>query len=418
MPAVTRSRKQTKKGAEFCVLIDKTPRNISAKPVRTAGKDKPKPKPKPKQKALRVAPAPPPEAKSKAKYKRPAKASSIRVEAEGENAAQRSEVGGQEDSLQRVLSTELPDVFATPPRSHPPLRPPKLPEHRSHDPKTTIPPQFHHDGTPSPEPRRRRSQVGPPRASSLLPPSSPIQLSSSPARQFHDDPVEGGSIFLSAHLPGSPSQFRTPTRRNRKRKRTPLSKPHLQSEGEVNNDDLFAHGVIDDLDEREDSVDWENAGSDKENHGGPPEFPGSDKLALSMPFTSERGILQPREASHTPARSGGSDPFGIIAAERLLKARRAETILGEPEAGPSNRHRGPRRPLGELPADEVASITHSVEIAASRSPSLPSPASPYRRYSDSEIEDLYLPASPPTHHVNASRTRTRHLRILRRHPWL
>jgi hypothetical protein len=207
------------------------------------------------------------------------------------------------------------------------------------------------------------------------------------------DTGKSTTIFPSAYSPGSPSQFRTPTRKDRKRKRTPLSKPHLQSEGEVNNDDLFAHGVVDDLDSRDDSIDWENAGSDKENQGGAPEFPGSEvsdnKPGPSMPLASERGILQPHGATLSPARSSDSDPFGLLATERLLKARRVEKMLDEPKDGPSTRHLGPRRPLGELPATEVAPATPSA------SQSQAAPVSPYPRYSDSEIEDLYAPASPP-----------------------
>ena len=208
------------------------------------------------------------------------------------------------------------------------------------------------------------------------------------------------SIFPSAHSPGSPSQFRTPTRKDRKPKRTPLSKPHLQSEGEVN-DDLFAHGVVDDLDSRDDNIDWENAGSDKENHAGAPEFPGSEvsdnKPGPSMPPASERGILQPRGETYSPARGSDSDPFGLLATERLLKARRADKMLDQPKDGSSTRHFGPRRPLGELPATEAAPATPPVQNAASASASHPQPApvSPYPRYSDSEIEDLYVQASPP-----------------------
>lgn len=216
---------------------------------------------------------------------------------------------------------------------------------------------------------------------------------------MYRDSGKSTAIFPSAYSPGSPSQFRTPTRKDRKRKRTPLSKPHLQSEGEVNNDDLFAHGVVDDLDSRDDSIDWENAGSDKENHAGAAEFPGSEvsdnKPGPSMPLASERGILQPRGATFSPARSSDSDPFGLLATERLLKARRAEKMLDQPKDGPSTRHLGPRRPLGELPATEVAPATPSVQNAASASQSQPTPVSPYPRYSDSEIEDLYAPASPP-----------------------
>jgi hypothetical protein len=393
MPAVTRSRKQVKKSADFCVLIDKTPRNI-IQSARPTGKEEHKPK----QKARQVAKVPSAKPKSRAKAKRPAKAPSVQAEGEARGAAPSPHVSELDDPLQRVLSAAgPPGVFATPPRSHPPPRPPNLPEH-SHDPKTTIPPQFHLDGTPSPDPGRRRSHRPPARASSLLPPSSPIQFSSSPTHHVHRDLGKASAIFLSAHSPGSPSQFRTPTRKDRKRKRTPLSKPHLQSEGEVN-DDLFAHGVIDDLDSRDDSVDWENAGSDKENHGGLPEFPGSDvsdnKPGPSMPLTTERGILQPRGGSFSPARSNDSDPFGLLATERLLKARRAEKILSRPEDGPSTRHLGPRRPLGELPADEVVPAIQPVQIAASASQPQPTPVSPYPRYSDSEIEDLYAPASPP-----------------------
>ena len=257
------------------------------------------------------------------------------------------------------------------------------------------------DETPSPEPARRHSHRVFARASSLLPPSSPIHLSSSPVRRFHGDLRESNPIFLSAHEPGSPSHFRTPTRRDRKRKFTPLSQPQLESEGDVNNDDLFAHGVVDDLDEREDSVGWENTGSDKENHGGPSKIRGSDmsdnENPLSRPIMSERGILQPRDASLSPPRSSGSDPFGFFATERLLKARRAEKALSRPETGPSGIRHGPRLPLGELTAAEAPATTVSQSVPVVASPSQPRPAStpPYRRYSDSEIEDLYAPASPP-----------------------
>jgi hypothetical protein len=396
MPTVTRSRKQVKKSPDFCVLIDKTPRNIISQYAKAAGKDNPKPK---KKNVLQVARVPSAaEPKSRAKAKRPAKGPSMKAEGEaGNTTAQSPHVGEPDGPLQRVISAAgPPGVFATPPRSHPPPRPPNLPEHWSHDPKTTALPHF--DGTPSPDPGRRRSHRAPARASSLLPPSSPIQLSSSPTRQVYGDLSKSTVIFPSAHPPGSPSQFRTPTRKDRKRKRTPLSKPHLQSEGEVNNDDLFAHGVVDDLDSRDDGFDWENAGSDKENQNGAPEFPGSEvsdnKPGLSMP-ASERGILQPHGATLSPARSSDSDPFGLLATERLLKARRAEKMLDQPRDGPSTRHLGSRRPLGELAATEVVPATPSVQNAASASQSQPAPVSPYPRYSDSEIEDLYAPASPP-----------------------
>jgi hypothetical protein len=259
------------------------------------------------------------------------------------------------------------------------------------------------DGTPSPEPGRRHSHHISARAPSLLPPSSPIHLSSSPVRPFHTDPREPSAIFLSTHQSGSPSQFRTPTRQDRKRKRTPLTQPHLQSEGNSsNNDDLFAHGVVDDLDEREDSIAWENAGSDKENHRSPPDVRGSDnsdnKNPPFMPIMSERGILQPRDPSLSPARSGDSDPFGFFATERLLKERRAEKELSQPQAGPSDTPRGPRLPLGELtPADvaPAAAALEPVPLAASSPQSQPPTAPTYYRYSDSEVEDLYAPASPP-----------------------
>jgi hypothetical protein len=397
MPAVTRSRKQPK-SPDFCVLIDKTPRNIISQYAKATGKDNPKPK---KKNVLQVARVPSAaEPKSRAKAKRPAKGPSMKAEGEARSTAQSPRVGEPDDPLQRVISAAgSSGVFATPPRSHPPPRPPNLPEHRPHDPKTTVPPQFHFDGTPSPDPGGRRSHRAPARASSLLPPSSPIQFSSSPTRQVYRDSGKSTAIFPSAHTPGSPSQFRTPTRKDRKRKRTPLSKPHLQSEGEVNNDDLFAHGVVDDLDSRDDSIDWENAGSDKENQGGHFELPGfeasDNKPGPSMPPASERGILQPREATLSPARSSDSDPFGLLATERLLKARRAEKILDPPKDGASTRHLGPRRPLGELSAAEVVPATPSVQNAASASQSQPAPVSPYPRYSDSEIEDLYAPASPP-----------------------
>jgi hypothetical protein len=387
MPPATRSKKQSKKSAVFYILIDKTPRNID-RPVKTTAKDKRNPKQKTDS---QVVPAAPPEPKSKAKSKRftTTKPSSAKAEDRGKDTVQSPDVGEPEDPLPRAPSIARPSgVFVTPPRSHPPPRPPKLPDHRSYDPETTMPPQFHNDGTPSPEPGRRRSHHNASaRSSSLLPPSSPIHSPSSP------DVSGSNTIFLSAHAPGSPSQFHTPTRKTRKRKRTPLSKPHLRSEGEVNNDDLFAYGLVDDLDERGDSVDWEDAESDKENHGGLPEFSGSansdNKPAPSMPLTDERGILQPRAVSLSPARSRDSDPFGFFATERLLKARRAET-RGQSETGPSDRRRGPRQPLGELAAAEVAPTTQSVQVIAS-----PTPVSAHPQYSDSEIEDLYAPASPP-----------------------
>jgi hypothetical protein len=390
MPTVTRSRKQVKNSPDFYVLIDKTPRNIINRHTKSTEKDNPKPK---KKNVLQLARVPPAVPKSRAKAKRPTKGPSAKAEGE---AAQSPHVGEPDDPLQRVISAAgSSGVFATPPRSHPPPRPPNLPEHRTHDQKTTAPPQFHLDGTPSPDPARRRSHRAAARASSLLPPSSPVEFSSSPAHQVYRGLDKSTSIFPSAHSPGSPSQFRTPTRKDRKRKRTPLSKPHLQSEGEINNDDLFAHGVVDDLDSRDDSIDWENAGSDKENHAGAPGSEVSDnKPGPSMPLASERGILQPREVTLSPTRSSDSDPFGLLATERLLKARRAEKILDQPEEGSSTRHFGPRRPLGELPATEVAPPTPSVKNAASASQSQPA-LSPNPRYSDSEIEDLYAPASPP-----------------------
>ncbi|KAI0250091.1 hypothetical protein BJV78DRAFT_621855 [Lactifluus subvellereus] len=392
MPAVTRSRKLSKKSPDFYILIDKTPRNAVNKSVRTTATGTNKPKNKAAS-TLRTT------AKSKAKTKVPAKSSAPQVVDEG--TAQSTDVGEPDDSLQRALSITGPSgVFATPPQSHLPPQPPKRPEHRSHDPKTTLPPQFMNDETPSPEPARRHSHRVSARTSSLLPPSSPIHLSSSPVCRVHGDLSGSNPIFPSAHEPGSPSQFRTPTRRDRKRKCTPISRPQLESEGDVNNDDLFAHGVIDDLDEREDSVGWENAGSDKENLGGPPEIRGSDmsdnKNPLSRPITNERGILQPRDASLSP-RSSGSDPFGFFATERLLKARRAERALDRPETGPSDTRREPRLPLGELTAAEAPATTVSQSVPLAASPSQPQPAStpPYHRYSDSEIEDLYAPASPP-----------------------
>jgi hypothetical protein len=85
----------------------------------------------------------------------------------------------------------------------------------------------------------------------------------------------------------------------------------------------------------------------------------------------------------------------LLAAERLFKARRGEEIPFRPEGGPSTRYTGPRRPLGELPAAEVAPATQSVQIAVSASQLQPAPVSSYPQYSDSEIEDLYAPASPP-----------------------
>ena len=396
MPAATRSRKKPKKSADFVVLIDKTSRNFINKPARTTAKDKPNPK----KKLDSQVPAPPVEAKSKAKSKRPTKPLSTKAGDQGKNTVESPDVSEPDDPLRRVLSTARPSgVFATPPRSHPPPLPPKLPEHHSYDPRTTLPPQFHYDGTPSPEPGRRRScRNTSARASSHLPPSSPIHLPSSPSSQIHSNVGERSTIFRSAHVPGSPSQFRTPTRKDRKRKRTSLSKPHLQSEGEVNNDDLFAYGVVDDLDERGDNGDWENVGSDKENHGGLPEFSGSansdNKPAPYMPLMDERGILQPRGVSLSSARSGDSDPFGFFATERLLKARRTE-VLGQSEAGPSDRHRGPRRPLGELAAVEVSPDRQSVQGTTSPPQLQPAPVFSHPRYSDSEIEDLYQPASPP-----------------------
>jgi hypothetical protein len=393
MPAVTRSRKKSNKTPDFCVLIDKTPRNALNKPVRTTNK--------PKKKPLLSASAQRTTAKSKAKVKGPAV--SLALQVVDEATVQPTDGGEPGDTLQRVLSvTGHSGVFATPPQSHPPPRPPKRPGHRSHDPKTTLPPQFMNDGTPSPEPGRRHSHRVSARAPSLLPPSSPIHLSSSPMRRVHDDLRESNPIFLSAHEPGSPSQFRTPTHKHRKRKRTPLSQPQLQSEVGSNNDDLFAHGVVDDLDEREDSIAWENAGSDKENRGGPLETRGSDisdnMNPLSWPITSERGILQPRDPSFSPTRSNDSDPFGFFATEKLLKARRAEKALSQPEAGPSDVRRGRRLPLEELKATEVppaATASQSVRLVASPSQPQPATASTYNQYSDSEIEDLYAPASPP-----------------------
>ena len=395
MPTVTRSRERSKKHPEFYVLIDKTPRNTANKPVRTTEKASGKPKKK-------ATTAPHVTTKSKAKAK--ASSKSLPLQVEGEDAGGPADVGELDNPFQLVISPGRAGGFATPPQSHPPPQPPKRPEPHSHDPMTTLPPRFHDNGTPSPEPGRRRSRhVGD--CASLLPPSSPIHLSSSPVRQTHNHDGGGGSIFPSALRPWSPSQFRTPTRKNRKRKRTPLSQPQLQSEGEMNNDDLFAYGVVDDLDEREESVAWENTGSDKENHGGPQEIPGSDDFAdnknpPSMPVASERGILQPRDASLSPARSGDSDPFGFFATERLLKARRAEKMVAHTEAGPSNTHRGPRLPLGELTTAEVAPPTMTsqsvpLRLSPSQSQSQSRPASLYRRYSDSEIEDLYAPASPP-----------------------
>lgn len=398
MPPVTRTRKQLKKSADFCILIDKTPRNVINKPATSTAKVKPNPK-----KAIELTHPPPTEAKSKTKTKRPNKPglSSRKAEAEGKDTAQHPDIGEPDDPLQHVLSTARPPaVFATPPRNRPPPPLPGLPDPRSYDPTTTLPPQFNDDGTPSPEPGRRRSHRTSARASSLLPPSSPIHLPSSPPRQVHSDLSERNTNFLSAHLPGSPSQFRTPTRKDKKRRHTPLSRPHLQSEGEADNDDLFAYGVVDDLDSREDSVDGESSGSDKENHGGPAELPGSEisdnKPTPFMPLTGERGILQPRGGSLSPTHSSNSDPFGFFAVERLLKARRVET-LGHSEAGPSDRRGGPRRPLGELAAAEVAPATRSMQATPSQSPSYlpPAPAPPNPRYSDSEIEDLYAPASPP-----------------------
>ena len=387
MPTVTRSRKKSNKDPTFCVLIDKTSRNSVNKPVR--------PKEKESGKSKKT-----PHATTKSKVKAKPASKPLPLQVEDEDAAQPADVGALDDPFHLILSAGQAGGFATPPQSHPPPQPPKRPEHHSHDPLTTLPPQFHRDGTPSPEPGRRRSRHVDVGASPLLPPSSPIHLSSSPVRQTHHHGGGGGTIFPSALRPWSPSQFRTPTRKNRKRKRTPLSQPRLQSEGEVNNDDLFAYGVVDDLDDREESATWENAGSDKENRGIPQDIPGSDDFVhpQSMPIASERGILQPRDASITPARSSDSDPFGFFATERLLKARRAEKMVNDMEAGPSNTHRGPRLPLGELAPPEVALPTMSspsVAVLPSPSQSQHRPASPYRRYSDSEIEDLYAPASPP-----------------------
>ena len=387
MPTVTRSRKKYNKDPTFCVLIDKTSRNSVNKPVR--------PKEKGSGKSKKT-----PHATTKSKVKAKPSSKPLPLQVEDADAAQPADVGALDDPFHLVLSAGQAGGFATPPQSHPPPQPPKRPEHHSHDPLTTLPPQFHRDGTPSPEPGRCRSRHVDIGASPLLPPSSPIHLSSSPVRQSHHHGGEGGSIFPSALRPWSPSQFRTPTRKNRKRKRTPLSQPRLQSEGEVNNDDLFAYGVVDDLDDREESVTWEDAGSDKENRGIPQDMPGSDDFVHppSMPIASERGILQPRDASITPARSSDSDPFGFFATERLLKARRAEKMVADMEAGPSNTQRGPRLPLGELAPPEAALPTMSspsVTVLSSPSQSQHRPASPYRRYSDSEIEDLYAPASPP-----------------------
>jgi hypothetical protein len=401
MPSVTRSRNQSKKDPNFYVLIDKTPRNSVNKPVRTTEKRNDKPKKKPTT-------APHVTTKSKAKVNPSSK--SLPLQVEGEDAARPTDVGELDEPFQLALPPGgRADGFATPPQSRPPPQPPKRPEPHSHDPLTTIPPQFHDDGTPSPEPGRRRSRHVAGGASPLLPPSSPIHFSSSPVRQTHNHDGDGSSIFPSAFRPLSPSQFRTPTRKNRKRKRTPISQPRLQSEGETVNDDLFAYGVVDDLDDREESVAWENAGSDKENYGGPQEILGSDDITdnkhpPSMPVASERGILQPRDASLSPLRSGDSDPFGFFATERLLKARRAEMMVAHSEAGPSNIRRGPRLPFGELTAAEVAppTVTSQAGLPLSPSQSQSRPASPYRRYSDSEIEDLYAPASLP--HTPRSRS--------------
>lgn len=394
MPRITRSSKQSKKDPNFYVLIDKTPRNSVNKPVRTTEKANDKPKKKPTT-ALHVT------TKSKAKVKSSTK--SLPLQAEGKDVARPTDAGELDDPFPLVSPSGRAGGFATPPQSRPPPQPPKRPEHHSHDPMTTLPPQFHDDGTPSPNPARRRSRHVASGASPLLPPSSPIHFSSSPVRQTHNHDGGGSSIFLSALRPLSPSLFRTPTRKSRKRKRTPLSQPRLQSEGDIDNDDLFAHGVVDDLDGREESIAWEDAGSDKENRGGPQEILGSDDIAdnkqpPSMPIASERGILQPRDLSFSPARSDNSDPFGFFATERLLKARRAERMVADTEAGPSNTRRGPRRPFGELTAAEVvppAVTSPSVPLPPSPSQSQIRPAPPYRRYSDSEIEDLYAPESAP-----------------------
>ena len=230
MPTVTRSRKQAKKSPDFYVLIDKTPRNIISQYAKATAKDNPKPKKKTVLQVARVPSAA--ESKSRAKSKRPAKGPLMKAEGEARNTAPSPHVGEPDDPLQRVISAAgSSGVFATPPRSHPPPRPPNLPELRSHDPKTIAPPQFHFDGTPSPDPGRRRSHRVPARASSLLPPSSPIQFSSSPTHQVYRDSGKSTTVFPSAHSPGSPSQFRTPTRKDRKRKRTPSPSPIYNLKG-------------------------------------------------------------------------------------------------------------------------------------------------------------------------------------------
>ncbi|KAI0262246.1 hypothetical protein BC834DRAFT_892612 [Gloeopeniophorella convolvens] len=406
MPAVTRSRKRSKKESKVYVLIDKTPRNTANKPIKPTEKGNGKPK----KKLVVELPVRRATAKSKEKAKQPVKSPSPQPEIEDEDEAgladaEPADTEEPDEPLQHAVSAAgLSGGFATPPQSHLPPAPPKRPEPRSHVPQMTLPPQFNNDGTPSPGPRRRESHPSPARISPL-PPSSPIQFSSSPERPLNDSIDYNTSILFSAHRPGTPSQFHTPTRK--KRKRTPISQPRLSSEQEVEQDDLFAYGVVDEFDEREEAAPWENAGSDKENEGGPGLLPGSDDLPPSdnnpsMPLTSERGILQPRDPSSTPARSQDSDPFGFFATERLLKARRAEKMHNQPEAGPSRTHRGPRLPLGEIPAGDVAPIAttpQSIPLAASQSQSQPQsqplPASSFARYSDSEIEDLYAPASPP-----------------------
>lgn len=79
--------------------------------------------------------------------------------------------------------------------------------------------------------------------------------------------------------------------------------------GDINNDDFFAHGAIDDLDSREDSVDWENTGPVKRRQC-PAECPGSEisnnNPAASMPHLGERSVLQPRGGSISSAGSSDS----------------------------------------------------------------------------------------------------------------
>jgi hypothetical protein len=204
-------------------------------------------------------------------------------------------------------------------------------------------------------------------------------------RQTHNYDGDGSSIFPSALHPLSPSQFRTPTRKNRKRKRTPLSRPGLQSEGEMDNADLFAYGVVDDLDDREESVALENAGSDKENHRDPQEILESDDIAINTHLC----LLQANAVSFSLVMRRSHLPAAMILTHLAFWLPRDFSSMCFP---------GPRLPFGELTAAEVvppAMTSQPIPLPLSPSQSQSRPASPYRRYSDSEIEDLYAPASLP-----------------------